>query len=563
MSQLSSTELFQFILAITVMLGFGKGFGELFRKLKQAPVVGEIIAGIILGPTILGYFFPDLLKFVFPESGPVGYSLEAITQLSILFLLLAVGLEVDLGILIRYGKSALITTFYGMLIPFIFGFAVAFLIPQFFIDNPDERLIFALFLGTALSISALPIIARTLLDLNIFRTKLGMMIIASAMFNDLIGWIAFSIFLSVAEGTGTGLSIVSPIVLILLFTAVMIVIVRKLFHRMIPWVQKELSWPGGIIGFIMVMGLVGALITEKLGMHTILGAFIMGVALGDSVHLRESTREIIQQFITNIFAPLFFVYIGLRINFLTAFDPTIVIIVLVLGFAGKIIGAGYGAYKGGFGKNESFAVGFAMNSRGVLEIILSLFALEMGIINESLFVGIIFLVVISSILSGPLIKLSLGKDKLKGFVQLLSSEDIVISNAVSKRDAVKELVELACSKHKLEETNVFNEVWKREETLSTGIENHLAIPHAKIDIKKPIAVVALNKEGLNFEAADNELSKIIVLLLTPKNENELQLKLLSEVANLFADKTNSKEIINSDSSEEILSKLVKIKSRME
>lgn len=552
MGQLSSTELFQFILAITLMLGFGKAFGELFRKLKQAPVVGEIIAGIIMGPTIIGYFFPEFFEFVFPTAGPVSYSLEAITQLAILFLLLAVGLEVDLAILFRYGKSALIITFYSMVFPFILGFLIAFFAPQFFIDTINDNLIFAFFLGTALSISALPIIARTLLDLNIFRSKLGMMIIASAMLNDLIGWIAFSIFLSFAEEGGTGLPVIYSVVLILLFTAVTIFFVRKLFNRIIPWVQKELSWPGGIIGFIMVMGLIGALITDQLGMHTILGAFIMGVALGDSVHLKQNTREIIQQFITNIFAPLFFVYIGLRVNFVQAFDPVIVVIILVLGFAGKIIGAGYGAYKGGFTKHESFAVGFAMNSRGVLEIILSLFALELGIINESLFVGVIFLVVVSSVLSGPLIKISLAQEKVKGFLQLILEENILFSKANSKEKIIKELVELACKNNKLNPDAVFKKVWEREQIISTSIGNYLAIPHGRIDIKKPIVAAAINKKGIDFDSLDGLPSKVIFLLLTPQSNNELQLQMLAEIANIFKHEEIVEELFECDSKEEFI-----------
>lgn len=553
MSQLSSTELFQFILAVTLMLGFGKTFGELFRKMKQAPVVGEIIAGIIMGPTVVGFFFPEFFEFAFPSTGPVSYSLEAITQLAILFLLLAVGLEVDLVILFRYGKSALITTFYSMLIPFVIGFLIAFFAPQLFADTIKDNLIFAFFLGTALSISALPIIARTLLDLNIFRSKLGMMIIAAAMFNDLIGWIVFSIFLSFAEKGGAGLPVIYPVILILLFTVVTIFFVRKLFNRVIPWVQKELSWPGGIIGFIMVMGLIGALITEQMGMHTILGAFIMGVALGDSVHLKQSTREIIQQFITNIFAPLFFVYIGLRINFVQAFDPTIVIIILILGFAGKIIGAGFGAYRGGFSKHESFAVGFAMNSRGVLEIILSLFALELGIINESIFVGVIFLVVVSSVLSGPLIKLSLSREKLSGFLQLISVENILFSKTDSKEKVIKELITLACENNKFNPEQVFEKVWEREELISTSIGNYLAIPHCRLDIKKPIIAAAINKKGIYFDPSDRLPSKIIFLLLTPKNNNELQLQLLAEIANTFRDKKFVEELADCDSKEEFIS----------
>ena len=113
------------------------------------------------------------------------------------------------------------------------------------------------------------------------------------------------------------------------------------------------------------------------------------------------------------------------------------------------------------------------------------------------------------------------------------------------------------------EETVFDEVWKREELLPTGIENYLAIPHAKIDIKKPIAVVALNRQGLDFESTDSEPSRIIILLLTPQNDSELQLKLLAEIANLFGSKSNSEEVINSESSEQVFAKITKIKSRME
>lgn len=552
MGQLSSTQLFQFILAVTLMLGLGKTFGEFFRKLKQAPVVGEIIAGIIMGPTVIGYFFPEFLEFVFPSNGPVSYSLEALSQLGILFLLLAVGLEVDLAILFKYGKSALIVTAYSMIFPFVLGFSIAFFAPQFFVETIKDNLIFAFFLGTALSISALPIIARTLLDLNLFRSKLGMMIIASAMLNDLIGWIAFSIFLSFAEKQGTGIPVMYSVVLILFFTAVVIFFVRKLFNRIIPWVQSELSWPGGIIGFIMVMGLIGALITDQLGMHTILGAFIMGVALGDSVHLKQSTREIIQQFITNIFAPLFFVYIGLKVNFVKSFDPATVIIILILGFAGKIIGAGLGAHTGGFSKNESFAVGFAMNSRGVLEIILSLFALELGIINEQLFVGVIFLVVVSSVLSGPLIKLSLAKEKTKGFLQLLQEENVLFSSANTKEKVIKELTTLACKNNRLDFQTVYKKVWEREQIISTSIGMEIAIPHGRIDIKKPIIAAAINKKGVDFDSPDGLPSKIIFLLLTPQSNNELQLQLLAEIANFVSIDGIIEQLIQCDTKEEFI-----------
>lgn len=409
MTALSSEQLLQFLLAIGLMLFAGKLFGELFRKIKQAAVVGEIIAGILLGPTLFGVLSPETFDWIFPSSGPVSYSIDGLTTLSIIFLLLAVGLEVDLSVLIKFGRAAIKTTFLSMLIPFILGFLGGYLLTPVFNLSGSNQLLFSLFLGMAFSISALPIIARTLLDLGIFKSNLGMMIIASAMFNDLLGWIGFSILLSVAESQKAGPPLIIAIPLILLFSFLMIFVLRRIISKAVFWIQNNFSWPGGILGFIITFGLAGSIITEKLGVHSILGAFIVGVAIGDSVHLEARTREIIQQFITHIFAPLFFVNIGLHFNFIQSFDLMIVLIVVGLGFIGKIVGAGIGARWGGFSSAESLAAAFALNSRGVLEIILAIFALKLNLINAEIFEAVIVLVVLSSIISGPAIKIILNK----------------------------------------------------------------------------------------------------------------------------------------------------------
>lgn len=413
MTSFTSEQLLQFLLAIGLMLLAGKVFGELFRKMKQAAVVGEIIAGILLGPTLFGLISPETFEWIFPADGPVSYSINGLTTLSIIFLLLAVGLEVDLGVLIKFGKAAIKTTFLSMLIPFVIGFGAGFLIAPIFNLSDTNKILFPLFLGMAFSISALPIIARTLLDLGIFKTNLGMMIIASAMLNDLLGWIGFSILLSIAESEKDGPPILIAIPLILLFSFTMIFILRRVISRAVFWIQKNLTWPGGILGFIITLGLAGSIITEQLGVHSILGAFIIGVAIGDSVHLEARTREIIQQFITHIFAPLFFVNIGLHFNFIASFNPIVVLIVVGLGFLGKLLGAGLGASWGGFNKKESLAAAFALNSRGVLEIVLAMFALKLNLINDEIFEAVIVLVVLSSILSGPAIKAVLYKNKLR------------------------------------------------------------------------------------------------------------------------------------------------------
>jgi len=168
--------------------------------------------------------------------------------------------------------------------------------------------------------------------------------------------------------------------------------------------NKKMAWPGGVLSLSLSLCFLAAAFTESIGIHAIFGAFMIGVALGDSKHLSEKAKEIVHQFINNIFAPLFFVGIGLKVNFLVNFDFTITIVILIIAFAGKLIGAGTGAYLGGFSKRESLAVGFGMNARGAMEIILGLIALEAGLINPTIFVSLVIMALITSMTSGPMMK---------------------------------------------------------------------------------------------------------------------------------------------------------------
>jgi Kef-type K+ transport system membrane component KefB len=187
----------------------------------------------------------------------------------------------------------------------------------------------------------------------------------------------------------------------------MLTVGRILINKAIPWAQKNFSWPGGFLSISLGLAFLGAAFTEYIGIHAIFGAFIVGIAFGDSVHLTEKTREIVQQFVTNIFAPLFFVSIGFKVNFVNNFNLEITALVLGLAIACKLIGASLGALWGGLKLNEALAVGFGMNARGAMEIILALLALQAKLISEQLFVAIVIMAVITSIMAGPALALLL------------------------------------------------------------------------------------------------------------------------------------------------------------
>ncbi len=402
-------EVMGLLIQLGIMLIAGRIFAEAARKFRQPAVVGEILAGIILGPTILGMVSPESFQWLFPM-GTSSLALDGFVQVAVVMLLFIAGLEVDLHIVWQQGRQAVLTSTLGLVVPFFIGFAFPYLFPDFFgYADEGKRLAFALFMGTSMAITALPVIARILMDLNIFKTRMGMLIISSAMINDLIGWLIFSVVLAMIGKGHQNINIWYTIMLTCGFTVLMLTVGRGIINRVLPWVNKRLAWPGGLLSLSLAFCFIAAAFTEYIGIHAIFGAFILGVALGDSEHMSERAKEIIHQFINNIFAPLFFVAIGLKVNFLLNFDFWLTLVIIVIAFAGKIIGSGLGSRLGGFSWNESLATGFGMNARGAMEIILGLVALENGLINEKVFVSLVIMALVTSITSGPLMKWSLSR----------------------------------------------------------------------------------------------------------------------------------------------------------
>jgi len=557
--QLSNDQVIIFLISISVMLFSAKMLGEIFTKFKQPAIIGEILAGVILGPTILGMLSPGTFEFLFPKNSEINVAMDGITNIAVVLLLLVSGLEVDLSVVFRHRKKALSISIIGIIIPFLLGFGIAYLFPGLLgLIESQDRLVFALFIGTAIAISSLPVIAKILMDLKIFKSEIGSIIIASAMLNDLIGWIIFSVILGMIGANTNGFSFSETLIYTLSFIAFLLIAGRKIINKLISIIQVKLTFPGSVINFILILGFLGAAFTEYLGVHAILGAFMVGIAIGDSIHLKERTREILHQFITNIFAPLFFVSIGMKANFITNFNVGIVIVLLALAFIGKIAGCSIGARLGGMKKNESLAVGAGMSSSGAMGIIIGLIALQFGLINEEVFVGLVIMALFTSISSAPLMSYFLKeRDKTK-FRNLLQERFVFFTNESGKEKIISRLVEVASKELKLEKEVILREVMSREKNLPTGIANYLALPHAKIKIKDPFIGIAINKRGVNFDAADGLPCKIIILLLTPENNNEIQLQLLSEIAAKFRSKEQVEKLLALLNARELCAELKKL-----
>jgi Kef-type K+ transport system membrane component KefB len=538
LQHLTAHELTVMLLSLGVLIGAARLFGEIAQRFHQPAVLGELLAGVLLGPTVFGYFAPDGQQWLFPPTGNNAIVLDAISSLAIVLFLLVAGLEVDLSIVWRRGRTALKVGLLGTVIPFLFGLAAAWLLPAAFGRQPSaDPTVFALFLATAMAISSLPVIAKTLMDLNLYRTDLGMVVVSAAIFNDLIGWTVFAIILGMIGQQGSTSGVATTIVLTLLFAAFMLTVGRWLVHRVLPLLQAYAHWPAGVLGFIMTLGLLGAAFTEHIGIHAIFGSFLVGVALGESTHLQERTRVMIEEFVSIIFAPVFFASIGLRVNFVTQFDWQLVTLVLVLACVGKLVGAYFGARWGGMATRDRWAVAFAMNSRGAMEIILGLLALEAGVIRQRLFVALVVMAIFTSALSGPLIRWSMRTRQRLRLISVLSPKHFQRDlSATTRFDAIRELAALAARSSDLNGEHVEALAWEREQIAATGIGNGVALPHARVaGLAQPMVVVGMSDAGLDFDAPDGQLAHIVLLLLTPAEDPIAQLDLSANIAELFRD----------------------------
>lgn len=397
-------DLISFFVQISAMLLVAVSFGSLMRRLRQPAVFGELIGGILLGPTVVGIIAPGFFSQLFLISDPASIARDAVIQLGMLFFLFIAGLEVNLAQLSHHKWKVTSVSSLGILFPFAIGIGSVKFFPNFFSHQrgTGSFWLLALFIGMALSISALPVVVRILHDLDLIRKDLGQIIIASATINDLIGWALFAVILSNMNLTGRpGKNLYLTLTLVLTFIA-MIFIIRSWIGRRAQLMRRKfLKNTGRLLGVIALLILISAAFCEAIGIHGFFGAFMVGVALERIFKRQNQAKESIYHFATSFFAPIYFVSIGLKANFAVNFDVPLVTLIIIIACTGKILGAGIGAWLSGFSHRESLAIGFGLNARGAIEMILASIALEYNLIDERIYVALVVMALVTSIISGP------------------------------------------------------------------------------------------------------------------------------------------------------------------
>jgi Kef-type K+ transport system membrane component KefB len=393
-----------FFIAAAVVMLVARLFGTLAVRLRQPRVMGEVVAGIALGPTILGAISPELQATLFPSDILPAFGVAA--NLGLIFYMFLVGLEVDVSQLKgRIGQAAAISNT-SVALPMILGLAVA--VPLYPIVGPDQKFVaFALFMGVAMSITAFPVLARILVERRMLKRPVGALALACAAIDDVTAWFLIALATAVAA-SGTGGEVARTIAFAVGFCLLMGLLVRPLLGRVSSAYDEAGKVPGVWVAAIFAAVLLSAFATEEIGVAVIFGGFIAGMVMPRHTGLTEDVTRRMEDFVVVLLLPMFFAYTGLKTNIGLLDRPILWWLTLALigvAIVGKFVGAAVAARLTGFDWRASAVIGTLMNTRGLTELIVLNLALELGVISDALFAALVLMALVTTFMAGPLLRL--------------------------------------------------------------------------------------------------------------------------------------------------------------
>ena len=406
-----------FAAELILLLLTGRLLGEGMARIGQPAIFGQLLAGVLLGPSVFGALLPEWRHAVFPNTPPLKAMIDAVSQIGIILLLLLTGMETNLALVNRRRAAVVSTSLAGILVPFVFGVALAYALPWDLIPSKGSRLVTALFLGTALSISSVKIVAMVLLEVGAIRRDLGQLILATAILDDTLAWIIIAVISSIALNNTIDFDHVGlSLGLTLLFLLVSLTIGRRVVARIILWCNDNLTIEMPVISAILVITFSMSLTTELIGVHTALGAFVAGLLVGQSPILTEHIESELRGFIIAFFSPVFFAVAGLGMDLRTLLDPTLLaftLAVILIASLGKFAGALGGGLLGGMTWRESLALATGLNARGSTEVIVASIGLSMGALSNQLYTMVVAMAVVTTMMMPPTLRWMLARVPLR------------------------------------------------------------------------------------------------------------------------------------------------------
>ena len=402
-----------FLAQLVVLMVLGRALGEVMARFGQPAIFGQLLAGVALGPSLFGLLLPDLHSLVFPDSDELKTMINAISQVGILLLLLLTGMETNVELVRRRFRVVAMTSLSGIAVPFACGLALGFFLPDSVIPDEGRRLVTALFIGTALSISSVKIVAMVLMEVGFIRRDLGQLILATAILDDSIAWIIVSVIAGMASRealdiTRIGLNVGAAVI----FLAVALTIGRRLVAALIRWTNDNLSIDFPVITAVLAVTFAMALTTDLIGVHSALGAFIAGVIIGQAPILKGHIEQELRGLILAFFSPVFFAVAGLEMDLTTLASPAMLGLAaafVLIASLGKTAGALAGGHLAGLSWRESLALATGLNARGSTEVIIATIGISLGVLSEPLYTLIVAMAIITTMAMPPTLRWTLSR----------------------------------------------------------------------------------------------------------------------------------------------------------
>jgi len=394
------------LLQVLVILIAARLVGRLFLKIGQPAVIGEMVAGIILGPSLLGMLSPDAQAFLFPASS-LDF-LKLLSQIGVIVFMFVVGLDLNLQHLRQKAHAAVLVSHASIIIPFFLGITLALLIYPSLAPAHISFSGFALFIGVAMSITAFPVLARIVNERGLNRTCLGSTALACAAVDDVTAWCILAIVVAIVKANGLGSSLLT-IFLALLFAGAMLFLLKPWAERLLRGRLRDGIGGGWEVAWVLSFMFASALFTEAIGIHALFGAFLAGVVMPSHEGLRNYLRERLETFSSVFLLPLFFAFTGLRtqVGLLGDWESWLICAGIIgMAIAGKLGGSMLAARWTGMSWQESFSLGALMNTRGLIELIVLNLGYDLGILSPKIFGMMVLMALTTTFMTGPLLSLA-------------------------------------------------------------------------------------------------------------------------------------------------------------
>lgn len=412
---LTEHEVLVFLVQLALLIGVARVFGWLVKSVGQPAVVGELLAGVILGPTVFGRIAPNSFEWVFGEE-TVTSVVFGIAWLGVITLLVVIGFETDIAIINRFRKAALSVAAGALIVPLAVTAAIAFVVPSSFIGSgPDgggvERWVFAGFLALSLSVSALPVVAKILQDMGYLRRNFGQVTLAAGMTMDAVGWLILATLSGVAldgfQPDRLGISFGGLVIFMLAaFTAM-----RWVLDRLFRYVMARGSSLTAALSITLVAALIGGAVTQALNIEAVLGAYLVGILVAGLRHQLPQVRSILETVTAALLAPVFFAFSGLRVD-LGLLDTTTIVLwtvgLIVAAILAKIVGTVAGGFFAGVRGREALALGSGLSALGAMGVVVAIIGLNLGVVSETGYTVMVLAAIVTSLVAPQLLRLAVG-----------------------------------------------------------------------------------------------------------------------------------------------------------